>query len=57
MRRPAILRVITLALAFVHTFPARRHLALFIEHPSLAEGWKGFGAALAIGLATSCRSA
>src|SRR5580704_18156534 len=49
-RRLAVVRVITLALAFLHLFPARRHLGLFVEHPSVAEGWKGFGALFAIAL-------
>jgi hypothetical protein len=38
----------TLALAFVHSFPARKHLLAFFEKPSLAEAWEGFGALLAI---------
>jgi hypothetical protein len=38
----------TLALAFVHTFPARKHLLAFFDKPSFAEGWEGFGALLAI---------
>jgi hypothetical protein len=40
----------TLALAFVHTFPARKHLFAFFERPSLEEAWEGFGALLAIAL-------
>jgi hypothetical protein len=40
----------TLALAFVHTFPARKHLLAFFERPSLEEAWEGFGALLAIAL-------
>lgn len=47
-RRLAMVRAMTLALAFVHSFPARRHLGLFVMHPSFAEGWKGFGALFAI---------
>jgi hypothetical protein len=50
MRPIALLRPLTLALAFVHTFPARKHLGAFLERPSLMEGWEGFGALLAIGL-------
>jgi hypothetical protein len=48
--RTSILRGVTLGLALVHTFPARVHLAAFFETPSLADGWKGFGALVAIGL-------
>jgi hypothetical protein len=44
------LRLTTLALAFVHTFPARKHLLAFFERPSLDEAWEGFGALLAIAL-------
>jgi len=50
MNRSLFLRCITFGLAFVHTFPARRHLGAFFAHPSLDEAWKGFGALLAIGL-------
>jgi hypothetical protein len=50
MRRSVLLRAVTLALAFVHTFPARKHLALFVAAPSWSEGWKGIGALAAIGL-------
>jgi hypothetical protein len=50
MRRSAIVRFVTLALAFVHTFPARKHLAAFVVHPSWSEGWEGFGAVVAIAL-------
>jgi hypothetical protein len=50
MPRTAILRLITLALAFVHTFPARKHLLALFEKPSLAEAWEGFGALFAIAL-------
>jgi hypothetical protein len=46
----ASIRVATLALAFVHTFPARRHLGAFLEHPSIDDGWEGFGALVAIAL-------
>jgi hypothetical protein len=48
MPRTALLRLLTLALAFVHTFPARKHLAAFFERPSWTEAWEGFGALLAI---------
>ena len=48
MRRAALLRILTLALAFVHTFPARKHVAAFLAVPSWTEGWQGLGAALAI---------
>ncbi len=50
MRWAALLRLVTLALAFVHTLPARKHLSAFFEQPSLTEAWEGFGALLAIGL-------
>ena len=50
MRRATLLRATTMALAFLHTFPARKHLGLFVAAPSLSEGWKGFGALIAIGL-------
>jgi hypothetical protein len=50
MRRTAVLRLMTIALAFVHTFPARKHLLAFFEKPSLEEAWEGFGAVLAIAL-------
>ncbi|HEX4448250.1 MAG TPA: hypothetical protein VH044_15990 [Polyangiaceae bacterium] len=50
MKRPALLRAVTLTLAYAHTFPARKHLLAFVHAPSIAEGWRGFGALLAIGL-------
>ena len=50
MRRSALLRAVTLTLAYAHTFPARKHLAAFVDAPSLSEAWKGFGALVAIGL-------
>jgi hypothetical protein len=50
MWRTAVLRLLTLGLAFVHTFPARKHLTAFFEKPSLAEAWEGFGALIAIGI-------
>jgi hypothetical protein len=45
-----VLRGALLVLAYVHTIPARTHLARFFAEPSLGEAWKGFGAVLAIGL-------
>ena len=48
MGRSMLLRVATLALAYAHTFPASRHLLAFVHSPSLAEGWKGFGALFAV---------
>jgi hypothetical protein len=50
MRHTALLRAATIVLAFVHTFPARKHLAAFVAHPSFTEGWEGFGAFAAIAL-------
>jgi hypothetical protein len=50
MRRAAVLRIITIGLAFLHSFPARKHLGLFVQEPSLREGWKGLGALVAIAL-------
>ncbi|MGH7439931.1 MAG: hypothetical protein ACRENE_29940 [Polyangiaceae bacterium] len=47
---PSPLRIATLALAFAHTFPARKHLVAFALDPSVSEGWKAFGAAIAVGL-------
>lgn len=43
-------RAALLGLAFVHTFPARKHLVLLFERPTLDEVWKGLGAAIAVGL-------
>jgi hypothetical protein len=48
--RNTFLRTLTLMFAFLHAFPAKKHLALFLAHPSLDEAWKGFGAAIAIAL-------
>jgi hypothetical protein len=48
--RSVVLRAVTLAFAFMHTFPARKHLLAFAAAPSWSEGWKGFGALFAIGL-------
>jgi hypothetical protein len=50
MRRPVLLRALTLALAFVHTFPAQKHLLGLFRDPSLSEAWKGLGALFAVGL-------
>jgi hypothetical protein len=50
MKRSTLVRVLALALAFAHTFPARGHLAAFFERPTLADGWKGFGALAAVSL-------
>ena len=50
MRRTALLRTLTLALACLHTLPARKHLVAFVAAPSWTEGWKGIGAALAVAL-------
>jgi hypothetical protein len=40
--------LLSFGLAFVHLFPARKHLGLFFETPSVGEAWKGFGAVAAI---------
>jgi hypothetical protein len=48
MRRNALVRILTLVLAFVHTFPARKHLGAFLQKPSFSDGWEGFGALAAI---------
>lgn len=40
---PSLLRVVLSVLAFAHTFPARKHLALLWAEPSLGEAWKGIG--------------
>jgi hypothetical protein len=54
MRRSAFLRALTLALALLHTLPARKHLAALLTAHSASqgftEGWKGIGATVAIGL-------
>jgi hypothetical protein len=47
MRKNLLIRVITLTLAWVHTFPALKHVRLFMTEPTLAEAWKGFGGAFA----------
>src|SRR5581483_1207399 len=43
-----ILRALGFALAAMHLLPAKKHLALFLEHFSFGEAWKGFGAVLAV---------
>jgi hypothetical protein len=48
MQRTAVLRLATFAMAFVHTFPARKHLVEFFARPSLEAAWEGFGAVIAI---------
>lgn len=48
--RRLIVRAITLGLAIVHTFPARKHIGAFLERPSFSDGWEGLGALIAIGL-------
>ncbi len=40
--------VARLVLAWLHTFPARKHLAELAAAPSLDEAWKGLGALLAV---------
>ncbi len=50
MSSTALVRLVTWTLAFIHTFPARKHLAAFLVAPSLDEGWKGLGALAAIAL-------
>ncbi len=40
--------VVRLALAWLHTFPARKHLAELAVAPSLDEAWKGLGALMAV---------
>jgi hypothetical protein len=49
-RKALAVRLVTLGLAFAHLFPAKKHLALFVAHPSLGDGWRGFGALMAIAL-------
>jgi hypothetical protein len=48
--RPLVLRAVLALLAFVHLFPAKKHLAAFVAAPSLDEAWKGFGAIAAIAI-------
>jgi hypothetical protein len=50
MNRSALVRCLSLGMAFVHTFPARKHLTAFFAAPSLGESWKGFGALVAIAI-------
>jgi hypothetical protein len=42
------LRAGLIALAGLHSLPAQKHLTAFAAHPSLIEGWKGFGSAIAV---------
>ncbi len=46
--RVSLLRVVLGVLAFVHTYPSQRHLALLWAKPSVGEAWKGVGALVAI---------
>lgn len=48
MRRNLVIRIVTLTLAWVHSFPALKHLRIFVAQPTLAEAWKGVGAAAAV---------
>jgi len=48
--RNAFVRLVTLVLAFIHAFPAVKHLRIFLTDPTPAEAWKGFGAVLAVAL-------
>jgi hypothetical protein len=48
MHRSALVRLLTLVMAVVHTFPARKHLAALVAAPSVTESWKGIGALAAI---------
>jgi hypothetical protein len=48
VRKAVMLRAATFALALLHTFPARKHLASFVQNPCLTAGWKGFGALAAV---------
>jgi hypothetical protein len=50
MKRAPALRLVLLLLAFVHTFPLRKHGALFAGAPSVGEGWKALGALLAVAI-------
>ena len=34
--------------AFVHTFPATKHMTAFLTQPSWSEGWKAWGSVFAI---------
>jgi hypothetical protein len=49
-RTGVVIRAGTALLAFAHLFPMQKHLTLFAVTPSIAEAWKGFGAAAAIAL-------
>jgi hypothetical protein len=48
-----LLRAIAIGLAALHLLPARKHMALFFDHPSIEEAWKGFGAIFAIAVLLS----
>ena len=50
MHKHTVLRLVTLLLAWAHTFPAIRHIGLFAAEPSLGEAWKGFGGGFAVAL-------
>ena len=50
MARSSLLRVVLCVLAFVHTYPGRKHLALLFAEPSVGEAWKGIGALVAVGV-------
>jgi hypothetical protein len=45
-----LVRGATLGLAWLHAFPAKKHVLLFLDEPSFDEAWKGFGALAAIAL-------
>jgi hypothetical protein len=44
------IRGVMLAAAFLHGFPATKHLRAFFAQPSWGEAWKGFGALAAIAI-------
>jgi hypothetical protein len=46
--RGEAIAVVGAVLAFAHTFPATRHIGLFLREPGLNEAWKGFGSAIAV---------
>ena len=50
MARTTPLRLLTAVLAGLHVLTARHHLGDFFAHPSLADAWKGVGAAAAVAL-------
>jgi hypothetical protein len=43
-----LIRGLMLVVAFAHSFPASKHLALLAREPSLDEAWKGLGAVAAM---------